>query len=61
MIYRALLLVGDSIIVEAMLSDRFYEQAMGALEYLPEAKGSLKCRDFFKKSNFKQVVEIKNP
>lgn len=34
MIYKFNLLLGDQNIIEAMLSDRFYIQTFGALEYL---------------------------
>lgn len=59
-IYKYVLLFGDQHLIEAMLSDRFYLQTFGALEYLPEVKGQLKCRKFFKDCLFKQVGEIKN-
>jgi len=41
-----LLIYADQAILDTMLSDKFYIQTFGALEYLPELKGQMNCRQF---------------
>lgn len=40
-IYKMLLMLADQYILDAMLSDQFYMQTFGALEFLPELKGQI--------------------
>jgi hypothetical protein len=48
-IFKALIQLADPAITEAILSDRFFTVALGALEQLPELHGQLLCREFFEK------------
>ena len=60
LLYRTLVLACDGNTTEALMSDQFYMNFFGALEYLPEIKGKLLCREFFEKCKFKEVVPIEN-
>lgn len=42
------------------MSEKFYMMSFGGLELLPEFKGRLDCRDFFRKTDFRQVIPLKN-
>ena len=59
-LYKQLILACDGNITETLMSDRFYMNFYGALEYLPEIKGRLLCREFFENCKFKEVVPIEN-
>ena len=49
-------MLSDQYVLDAMLSDKFYMQTFGALEFLPELKGQLHCRKFLQNAKFKTVV-----
>ena len=59
-IYKALIMLADPPVTEAILSDKFYKCTFGALENLPELQGKLCCREFFEKVEYKEIVPINN-